>query len=133
MGVGVGVGVPADGAIDASECANRFAPEWVQLSVVVPVLDGALVLLAPVILLAAMPQRIVCPLPAVNVPELPLPTTSTTQAPAVNVAMLVEMESAPLVSTCVATFSGPVCRAPKSDTAPADAPWIEPWNVTLTV
>ena len=87
-----------------------------------PVPDGAFVLPAPVILLAAMPQRIVCPLPAVNVPEFPLPTTSTTQAPAVNVEMLLEMESAPLVSTCVATFSGALCRAPKSDTAPAEAP-----------
>jgi len=91
------------------------------------------VLLAPVMALAAIDHLAVWPLPAVNVPELPLPTTSTTHAPLVKVLMLVEIESAPLVSVCVVTASGPDCRTPKSETAPAAAPWIDPWKVTLTV
>ncbi len=117
---------PDDGAKEASECAKRFAPECVQPSVVLPAVATGLVLLAPVMPLAAMPQRRVWPLAAVNVPELPLPTTSTTHAPLVCVVMLVEMESAPLESTLVATLSGALWFTPKSETAPAAAPWIEP-------
>jgi len=117
---------PADGANEARECARRLAPECVQLSVVLPAVATGLVLLAPVIPLAAIPQRRVWPLAAVNVPELPLPTASTTHAPLVCVVMLVEMESAPLVSTLVATLSGALWFTPKSDTAPVEAPWMEP-------
>src|SRR6266700_2539830 len=117
---------PADGAKEASECARRLAPECVQLRVVAPAVATAFVLLAPVEPLEAIPQRRVWPLAAVNVPELPLPTASTTHAPLVCVVMLVEMESAPLESTLVATLSGALWFTPKSDTAPTAAPWIEP-------
>src|SRR5262249_58543354 len=124
---------PPEGANDASEWASRLAPEWVQLSVVEPAVATGLVLVAPVMPLAAMSQRSVWPLPAVNDPEFPLPTTSTTHALAVAVVMLVEMESAPLVSTFVATDCGADWATPAREIAPDEVPSTGPWNVTVIV
>src|SRR5262245_47895223 len=97
---------PPDGASDASECASRLAPLCVQPSVVAPAAVRALVLMAPVMPLAATSTRSVWPLAAVKEPELPLPTTSTIQELVAALVMLVEIESAPLVSTLVAAFCG---------------------------
>src|SRR5882762_2109121 len=89
---------PPEAASDTREWARRLAPECVQLMVVVPAVATGLLLVAPVMPDAAMSVRSVCPLPCVNEPEFPLPTTSTTQAFAERVVMVEEMESAPLVS-----------------------------------
>jgi hypothetical protein len=51
----------------------------------------------------------------------------------VRVVMLVEMASAPLVSTLVATASGAAWLTPASETAPAEMPSTAPWKVTVTV
>src|SRR4029453_4790879 len=95
-----------DGASDASECASRLAPLCVHPSVVAPAAVNAFVLIAPVMPLAATSTRSVWPPPAVKDPELPLPTTSTIQELATGLVMLVEIESAPLVSTLVAAVCG---------------------------
>ena len=68
-----------------------------------------------------------------NEPEFPLPTTSTIQEFAVAVLMLVEIESAPLVSTLVATDCGAPWFTPVSETAPAEMPSTAPCMVTFTV
>ena len=54
--VKVWVPVP-DGASEASECASRLAPLCAQPRVVLPAAVRALVLVAPVMPLAAMSQR----------------------------------------------------------------------------
>ena len=99
---------PVEGESDTSEWARRFAPECAWAIVVAPAVATGLVLVAPVMPLAARSHRSVCPLPAVKEPEFPLPTTSTTQALLTGVVMLVAIESAPLVSTFVAAGPGAV-------------------------
>src|SRR5215510_1112227 len=124
---------PPEDASDASEWARRLAPECVQLMVVAPAVATGLLLVAPVMPDAAMSVRSVCPLPAVNEPEFPLPTTSTTQAFAERVVMEVEIESAPLVSVRAVAASGAAWLTPVNETALADTPSTGPWKLTVAV
>src|SRR5262245_48313223 len=104
---------PPEAASDTREWARRLAPECVQLMVVEPAVATGLLLMAPVMPDAATSRRSVCPLPGVNEPEFPLPTTSTTSALAEPVVMLEEMESAPLVSVRAVADSGAAWLTPE--------------------
>src|SRR6185503_3676135 len=124
---------PPEDARETREWARRFAPECVQLMVVDPAVATGLLLVAPVMPDAAMSVRSVCPLPGVNEPEFPLPTTSTTHAFAERVVMIVEMASAPLVSVRAVAASGAAWLTPENETVLADTPSTGPWKLTVTV